>query len=161
MRHGREFISLPVIDQQTGESLGEVSDLIIGPDLKVAALVVSPARGLFRSEKTVGLDRFTHIDESGAYLPGKKDLATDASSPNGWRLLARNDGLYGRGIYTQEGKELGLVGDVIFDDPALTLWGYEVSDGVFMDLLDGRPIVEGQGALILDDRIVLEQNGHV
>lgn len=157
VRRGREFIGLPVIDGETGESLGEVSDLLFAPDRRLAALVVATSKGLLRREKVFDITAFERIDAGGARLAG---AAGGRDRGGRWAtglyaLLAKNDGLCGRLLVDAEGKEVGVVGDVVLESVPLTLWGFEVSDGILRDILDGRPVIEAEGCVIEPERIVL------
>ena len=53
----------------------------------------------------------------------------------------------------EKSEESGYSGAV-----RLSLWGFEVSDGIVKDLLDGRAVVEAAGARYDGSRVVLDQS---
>lgn len=161
MPRGRELIHIPVSISGSDEVLGEVVDLVFDARGRVSALCVMPAKGLFRKERRVGIEHFVSVSEEGAILAGAAAFEQDAADDDGCRLRGSPHGLSGLPIVLEEGREIGTVGDVILDEGSLEIWGFEVSDGALMDLLDGRTIVEAQGAFLRNGAVVLTNLSHM
>lgn len=159
---GRELIGVPVRAPDAAESLGEVTDLCFDPQGGLAAIVVTPRKGLFRRERAVPVDRFIKVSGEEAVLASEKALDAPGNSDGGaLRLRQGARVLVGRPLFDGRGQELGAVGDVALEEGTLRIWGFEVSDGALRDLLDGRAIVEAQGAALVEDGVVLTGLAHM
>lgn len=158
MRRGRELVGLSVYtDERRAGPAGEVRDAVLAPDGRVAALVVSPKRGLLRKEATLPLASFRRITPEGAVLAGP--LAHKGTEAGGIRLYGGDDALCGKMLVSEDGEPIGTIGDVIFERGALRLWGFEVSDGILRDIFAGRPVVEAAGAVVEGERVILGARG--
>lgn len=157
MRRGREFIGLPVVDGETKQRLGEVCDLRFTEDGRLRALVVTASKGLLRRERVFPVEAFERIGPEGAHLrcAAEKWVGCHEGAWGALSLAEKKGGLLGRRLVDEDGRELGVVSDVILDPDPYALWGFEVSDGILRDILDGRPIVDAGGSLIEEERIVL------
>ncbi len=165
MPRGRELIQIPVSAVDGDGVLGEVADLVFDARGRVSALCVIPAKGLFRKERQVGIERFVAVGAKGAVLAAAEGLeeepAGDKTGPAGCRLKGGPHKLWGRPILLQDGREIGTVGDVVLEEETLEIWGFEVSDGALMDVLEGRAVVEAQGAVMRDGAVVLTDLSHM
>ena len=161
MPRGRELLQIPVTAAGSDEVLGEVVDLVFDPEGRLSALIVIPAKGLFRKERRVEIARFLQVGEAGAVLVDRDHLDQEESQGEGCRLRGGPTALCGRTIVGEDGREIGTVGDVALEGDSFEIWGFEVSDGALMDLLDGRSIVDAKGALLHDDSVVLTNLSHM
>ena len=66
----------------------------------------------------------------------------------------------GNEVYTQGGDARGTIEDVFLDDSVEKVVGFEVSDGLFADLLHGRGtifrpqvMIDGKDILIVDNQV--------
>src|SRR5690606_483497 len=90
-----------------------------------------------------------------------RHLGGHPPSAPGLHLLAKNDGLCGRRIIGEDGREIGTIGDVVVTDEPKAVWGFEVSDGILMDLLDGRSVIEARGAQLYGDAVMLTDQDYM
>ena len=65
----------------------------------------------------------------------------------------------GNPVYTEDGEARGKIEDVFLDDPGERIVGYEVSDGFFADLIQGRGtilqqhvVADGEDMMIVDNQ---------
>lgn len=160
VRRGRDFVGLPVVRGDEREAVGEVQDVIVGSSGELLALAVLPAKGLLRKERIVPWSAIRSVSPQGVYLRDPDQLfQADSIGEPSTRLYCREQGLCGRSLLDEQGEEIGVIGDVIFDGEPLHIWGFEVSDGILRDLLDGRPVVEAAGATLDGENVVLKSRG--
>ena|GEM_PF-2337658 len=163
MRRGRDVIGISVVEPGAGRPLGTVDDILFAPDGRVLALLVTPSKGLVRRRVPVPVEAFEVLEDGRAELSKERFIAFKDARIAGIAARGEPDGrpvgLCGKALRTSEGKELGTIADVVLDGPRFALWGFEVSDGIVMDLLDGRPVVEAAGAKIDGDAVVLGKAG--
>lgn len=166
MRRGRDVIGIPVIETGTSRALGTVTDLFFRPDGTVSALLVAPSKGLLRRAVSVPIERFDSIRGGRAHVD--RSAFSERKDAPAAGVTARV-GLCGKNLITREGKELGIIADVVLDGPGIrsngagalkecpiVLWGFEISDGIVKDLLDGRPVVEAAGAILDGNSVILD-----
>lgn len=151
MRCTREIIGLPILDLNSGDQIGWVKDVVFDPKNDLVAGIVLEGGHLFKSNKglarqnlvNVGKDAVTVSDISFKEIVGLK-----------WSQKVGNR------VYTQGGDSQGTIEDVFLDDTAEHIVGFEISDGLFADLMEGRGaifkqqvMVDGKDILIVDDQV--------
>ncbi|MHB0886986.1 MAG: PRC-barrel domain-containing protein [Bacillota bacterium] len=155
MRTRRGIIGLPVICLQTGRKMGEVRDLLIGrrgDRLSGLRVVVSSRFSLkslrFRDIHSLGEDAVI-IHDGTALLAPSRVRAVEAGARGPERVI-------GKRVITADGRDLGTIDDIIIDEAAGKVTGYEVSSGLVSDLVDGKLILPvppgmkvGQDAVII------------
>lgn len=161
MRRGRDLLGLSVYVVHTKEPIGEVQDVVVAPDGRVKAINVIPLRGLVRKPRSVPVSHFVQLGPEKVEVKSAQSLAADAPevAADGMPLYSPTKGLCGRSLLREDGEEIGTIGDVVFESESLRLWGFEVSDGLLKDLLDGRLVVEAAGAFCQGDQVVLKSAG--
>lgn len=148
----RKLMKMPVINYMTGQVVGHIADLVIGHDRKLMGLMVEiekagtvmiPAGHFIFSERGVLVNEDAGLknQESGEY----------------WIKYSET---VGSPVWTANGREEGVVSDLILQPEEQAVEGIEVSDGLFNDLINGRrevpwdklktcnfinPVIEKQG----------------
>jgi uncharacterized protein YrrD len=148
-----ELIGRPVVSQDAGATIGEVSDLLVDGD-RVVAIVL--AGGIMASEHVLPfgdvrlLGEDTIIALSATALVGAKQW--NRSGAKSQRLSS----LRMKQIVTTSGQSLGLVGDVYVDGSG-TVTGYDVETRGFGGLvkrherLSAAGVIAGPHALVVSD----------
>lgn len=141
MRKGSDLIGKVVVAYDTGKKIARVQDLMFDQDSnQLVALLVeeagwfSGARVLpFQNIKAVGLDAIITMTESDI-LPARQFSEANA-------ILKANNIIKGTQILTTDGRNLGRMVDLYFDEFTGTVEGYEASGGLFADAYSGRSFV--------------------
>lgn len=140
---------MPVISVVTGKVLGVVQDLDIAADQKLAGLYIKTAT---KELRFLPLERVTNLGRDAVLVQGEEQDFTLVTEPY------NNQPPTGAWVMTAEGKSLGTIDDIVVEGNAGSIVGYEISDGLFMDMLVGRKIVttsniltNGQDAVIVED----------
>lgn len=136
----------PVLDQTTGQECGHITDLVY-KNGKVIGLLIDPKGWLTRQRflavsdvKSFGKDAIM-IDSVDQLKPFEK---TDS-----YFLKHGKERLQGIALLTKEGEKLGLMEDVYFQEEVGTIVGYEVTDGLIADLMEGRKVVKSDKQLTI------------
>ncbi|MBO2520662.1 MAG: hypothetical protein CW345_02480 [Firmicutes bacterium] len=159
---GRELIGIPVRAAGLREPLGEVVDLCFDRRGRLRALAVLPRTGFFRKERPIPIQRFLQVNGEGAVLASRDDMArAEDGCERLVRLRTGERALRGLLLFGPDGRELGWLGDVALEPGTLEIWGFEVSGGALMDLLDGRSIVGAQGARAVEGGLALTDLPHM
>ena len=151
MRRAREIVGLPVLNLKTGEQIGWVQDVVFDERRRKVTGMLLEGGHIFQSTKgiprevivAVGKDALTVSEEVVQDIPGTR-----------WTQKVGNQ------VFTQSGEAKGTIEDVFLDDSAQNIVGFEVSDGLFADLMQGRGtileenvMVDGKDVLIVDDQV--------
>jgi uncharacterized protein YrrD len=152
MRKGRELKNLPVIDVVSGQQLGYVVNFkIINHEILAGLyLVTFNNRVLYLARDCItqiGRDAVLVQAEAGQAIEGEPDWPDNA-------------GLNSSAVMTTKGEVLGVLTDILLEDTAGNIMGYELSDGYFNDLLRGRKVIPtaniitwGKDTVIVDERV--------
>ena len=151
MRRTREIVGLPVLNLRSGDTIGWISDVVFNDKARKVNGVVLEGGHFFHSAKgiprkyiaAVGKDALTISDYVVQEIQGTK-----------WSEKVGNQ------IFTQGGEAQGTIEDVFLDDSAENIVGFEVSDGLFSDLIAGRGtillenvMVDGRDVLIVENQV--------
>lgn len=118
---------IAVVDIDTAQKLGSVSDVILDPaNLRVAGLEVK--KGAFASAHILPAEKVRSF--------GKDAVTVDGESSMGGKELLQSverpehlSAIVGTKIVTQSGSFFGRINDVLLSDDGLRIEGYEYSKG--------------------------------
>lgn len=141
MRRGREFIDKPVIDMNSGRLLGYVKGFKPGENQKIAGIYISTPQ------------------QETALLPYSQvhNLGRDAVLVQGSFIQPELEGMRPSGpvALTASGDNLGLVEDILVDESDGSITGYEITNGLVMDVVMGRKVVPSANILAYHDDTVI------
>jgi uncharacterized protein YrrD len=141
MRKGTDMIGKPVIAFDSGEKFEVIADLIFDQINNLLLGFLIDEGGLFSSARVLPLRLVQAIGPDAVIAPSRESIATANSIPEIEAVLTNNNILKGTRIMTVDGRDLGTMIDLYFDDLSGKIEGYEVSGGIFADALSGRSFV--------------------
>lgn len=130
---------LPVYELKSGEKIGHVYDLNISSNGIVRGLLIKKGN-LFRKTFTVQIENVSSFGLDGVMIEDKKVLEPINFPPD--YTLEHKQCLTGKMIMSNEGDKLGLLEDVYFMEEVGTIVGYEITDGFFSDITEGKRVVK-------------------
>lgn len=141
MRKGTDLLSKPIVAFETGEVFGRVKDLLFDQYKNFLLAFLVEEGGFFNSPQVLPLTSVQAIG-ADAIITGKTDAVISASHiPDVQAILDHNNILKGTRIMTVDGRDLGQMIDLYFDEKTGQIEGYEVSGGLFADAYTGRSFV--------------------
>lgn len=141
MRKGSDLLSKPVVAFDTGEELYRIQDLIFDQNSNQLLGLLVDEGGWFGSARVLPLQNVQSIGPDAVIIPARKAIVNAEQVPQIKRILDRKNVLKGTKIMTTDGRDLGTLSDLYFDEDSGTIEGYEVSGGVFADAYTGRSFV--------------------
>ncbi|MEJ7654211.1 MAG: PRC-barrel domain-containing protein [Chloroflexia bacterium] len=137
-RKGKELTGLPVMTFAEGEQIGKVKDILFDPEQnRVVALLVDEG-GWFSSAKVVPWQNVKTVGVDSVIVPDKSAVVKVDDDPYIKRIMENDNILAGTKVMTEDGRDLGTIGDMLMDDSTGEVVGYEVSGGVFSSTLKGK-----------------------
>ena len=151
MRRTREIVGLPVLNLKTGDRTGWVEDVIFDAEKDLVAGIILEGGNIFRAIKGIPRNAIAAVGKDAVTV---QDVPLQEVQGTRWSKKVGNR------VYTKGGDDQGTIEDVFLDDAAEIIVGYEVSDGLFADLMHGRGsimrqhvVTGGKDVLIVDDRV--------
>lgn len=133
---------LPVYELASGQKLGEVCDVSISSNGSVVGLLVK--KGAFIKKMCqVKVSRVASFGNDGVMVKDMSALEPLETEPE--YTFEHHESLAGKKLLTKEGEQLGLLEDVYFIEELGTIVGYELTDGFFSDLTNGKRVVNSIG----------------
>ncbi|MBY0123894.1 PRC-barrel domain-containing protein [Bacillus sp. S/N-304-OC-R1] len=130
---------LPVIEINSGTKIGEVFDLSISRRGIVTGLIVRKG-ALFKKTFLLEVKEVSSFGWDGVMVESE-DVLQPIKKTAQYTFETQNP-LTGKMMMTREGERLGLLEDVYFLEELGTIVGYELSDGFFSDMLEGKRVVK-------------------
>jgi uncharacterized protein YrrD len=129
---------LPIFELKTGSKIGEVCDLNISNNGIVRGLLVK--KGVFlKKTYIINVQNVSSFGFDGVMIEDREVL--EPLTEHKEFTFENRDRLSGRMMMTNEGERLGMLEDVYFLEEAGTIVGYELSDGFFSDIIEGKRVV--------------------
>jgi len=153
MRRIRDLIRLPVIDHNTGQRLGWVKDILFDEKNNIVTAIILEKESLLKPHpKTVVRGDILSF--------GKESLSVGNLTPAKAIGTCWSEKV-GSNVFSGEGEIKGTVGDIFVDNLVQHVLGYEISDGLFADLYNGREAVFEKNILAESQDIVVIEGGSV
>ncbi|MBW4515700.1 MAG: PRC-barrel domain-containing protein [Timaviella obliquedivisa GSE-PSE-MK23-08B] len=141
MRKGNEVIGKPVVSYSTGRRIDTVKDLIFDQNSNQLLGFLITEGGWFSSPHVLLLKDVLAIGADAVIIPSKDHVFDAKQVPEISKILEYNNVLKGTRILTTDGRNLGTMVDLYFDNETGIVEGYEVSGGMFADAYSGRSFV--------------------
>lgn len=153
MRKGTDMIGKSVIAFDTGEKFETVLDLIFDQhNNRLLGFLVDEA-GWFSSSKVIALQSIQAIGPDAIIVPSKSVEVSASEIQPIDRVLEHNNIMKGTKIISTDGRDLGTMIDLYFDELTGDIEGYEVSGGVFADAYSGRSFVPAPETLKIGEDV--------
>ncbi|MGY2895315.1 PRC-barrel domain-containing protein [Deinococcus sp. UYEF24] len=141
MQKGKEVIGRKIVTLDGGERIDSVRDLIFDEQgNRVLALLVDEG-GWFHAAKVIPFSSVKSIGDDAVMIGSADDVMSARDNATIAAAMESKSGLAGLNLLTTDGKELGRISDVFFDEVSGQVVGYEATGGLFSDLSSGRTFV--------------------
>jgi uncharacterized protein YrrD len=136
----------PVFQISNGKTIGCVKDLCLNNEGEIKGLIVNRKR-LFSKKAILPIEHVQSFGLDGIIVENETCLQVQKDKSD--HLFTHpHRGILGKPLLTAEGEKLGLVEDVYFNEELGTILGYEVTEGFFADLKEGRKVVKTDKPLV-------------
>jgi uncharacterized protein YrrD len=141
MRKGTDILNRSIIAFDTGRRIARILDLIFDQKTNQMLGFLVDEGGLFHRAKVIPLNQVKAIGPDVIVVPGGGSIVPVKDVPQIQRVLKHKLVLKGNRIITTDGRYLGSVVDLYFDEQTGNIEGYEASGGVFADAYSGRSFI--------------------
>ncbi len=140
MRTFSDVKGLPIYEQTTGKAVGTIADIWFTSHGTVKGLVAERG-GLFGRRRYLPLSAVQSLQNDKVIIHDADSFQPFPSAESGHSLYGER-GLAGSMVVAANGKAIGLLDDVYFDGQLGKIDGYEISEGFFSDLTEGKKRME-------------------
>jgi uncharacterized protein YrrD len=147
---------LPVYSNSNADLLGHIADLCLSSNGSVIGLMME-GKGLFNRDRFVPIESIEALGENGVMIEDKNKLISIQNMRANYSYNTYGD-IHYKSVLTKEGQKLGLLEDVYFSEKEGIIEAYELTDGFFADIAEGKKVVKatGESLLISKDAIVID-----
>ncbi|MDQ3015032.1 MAG: PRC-barrel domain-containing protein [bacterium] len=137
MTKGKHIIGKTIITLDTGEIIDKVQDVIFdSQNNKIMAFLVDEG-GMMKSARVLPFENAKRIGEDSITVESINAVVSAERVRSIQEFVASNNILIGTKVMTEDGKNLGKINDVVFNEITGMIEGYEVTGGMFADAVSG------------------------
>ena len=143
-----------VFETKSGAKIGEVTDLCITNNGVVKGLMVRKG-AFFKQTCFLDIQHVRSFGKEGVMIEEAGLLEKFKDAPE--HTVTHQHALSGKMLLSKSGDSFGLVEDVYFQEDLGTIIGYEITDGFFSDITEGKQVIKtdtppmiGKDAIIVD-----------
>lgn len=129
---------MPVYDCN-GSFVGDVCDICITDGGRVKSLIVK-GKGFFHKLYSVPIDHVKSFGRQAIVLQDCELRKKYKEADNEYSMF-HHQPIAQQYMISGSGEELGLLEDVYFQEEVGTIIGYELTDGFFSDMLEGKRVI--------------------
>jgi len=119
--------------------LGEVCDICIGEEGVVTGLLLQ-VKGFIGKKLRVPIQSISSIGDDGLIIEDSQHLSKYHEQEDEFTMCNGNP-LAKKNTLSPQGEQLGLLDDVYFLEKKGTIVGYELTDGFFSDIKEGKRVI--------------------
>jgi uncharacterized protein YrrD len=151
--------NLPVIENDTGETIGQVIDILFNNKGMIAGILMN-CKGFFQRDRIIPFQSITAIGNDGVLIDRLENLQPLQKDDSMFCLESRY-GLIGKMVFSTEGEKLGILQDVYFLENLGTIVGYELTEGFFAELTEGKKLIQTNQAFSVGKELMIVQVSNV
>jgi uncharacterized protein YrrD len=153
MLKGKDIIDKSVVSYDTGERFAKVKDLLFDQNNNQFLGILVGEKGFLKGARIILLKDIQAFGSNAVIVPSKDSVIQSKEISLIEQILERNNILKGTRILTTDGRDLGTMVDMYFDESTGSVEGYEVSGGLFADAYSGRSFVPAIQTLKIGEEV--------
>lgn len=158
MRSGCDAVGAQVVDIESAKLVGRVVDMLFdGEGCLQGILLVK--KHWFGKLPFLPVSSIRSLGDGWVTITGSVQYVNGDDIADAYSLVQGNKRMVGLPVVTANGKEIGLLEDVYIHDQLGKIVAYEVSDGFFADLMEGRTIIERPDLVVFSPDVFIVQEG--
>ena len=153
MRKGKDLIGKAIIAYDSGEKISTIKDLVFDHNENCLLGFLIKEAGWFSNPQILPLYLVKALGSNAIIVPSRDAICPSVDRAKIHKVLQDDRVLNGTRIMTTDGRDLGKVTDLYFDEKTGIIEGYEVSSGIFTDADSGRSFVPATQTLKIGKEI--------
>ncbi|MFC4453144.1 PRC-barrel domain-containing protein [Deinococcus sonorensis] len=149
MLKARELIGSKIVALESGERVESVHDLVFDEQGNQLLALLVDEGGWFRGARVVPFQDIRSFGEDAIMIGSVGSVVNAQDDGVVSDALHSKKSLVGLNLLTTDGKDLGRIADVFFDETSGHVVGYEATGGLFSDLSAGRTFVPAPDSITI------------
>ncbi|MDW7673154.1 MAG: PRC-barrel domain-containing protein [Bacillota bacterium] len=161
MKKGRALIGLPVLSEKEGQPLGRVMDILYSDNEgQIKGILVETEGTSLPEMRFIQIANIKDISNEVVFIDNKNSLqAPQCLKADSGDTSYSTALLIGQHIYSELGKEQGMITDVVLDFDKGIVNGYQISNGFIADLVNGRNVIPVGSVITMGkDMIIVKED---
>jgi uncharacterized protein YrrD len=155
LKRVRDVIGLPVIELERGKEVGYAHDFLFNEQMRWIGILLGETSFL-KQGKYIPAEAVCAIGADCVTVIRQQAVISFSSFPSDWIGIQTGPfPVQGKTFVTKKGEHLGFVEDVYFLLESGKIVGYELSNGILSDIVDGRTIIRCTECLKMGEDAVI------
>ncbi|MBS3994237.1 MAG: PRC-barrel domain-containing protein [Alkaliphilus sp.] len=155
IKKASEIIGLPIICLNENCKFMEIKDLIYSQSkYKIEALVIQEGK-YFQDRKAIIFQDVIKFEENSIIILNKDSIQSVKNNSNICDESSVIEDLFGIEVTVEGGFNIGLVQDITFETLSGKLEHLVVTEGIFDDLIEGRPLIPIENPLYMNQNSLI------
>ena len=141
LKRGNDIIGLPVICLKNGNKKGEIKDIFFDSQGMVVTAFLVDEGGLLHSSRIIYYQNISSFGEDAIMIQQNSFVEhVPMNYRNSFQFHTRHN-IVDLEVLTEEGQNIGMVQDLLVDMENGKIVALILTDGLFHDLAEGRPLL--------------------
>ncbi|AOT72855.1 PRC-barrel domain-containing protein [Geosporobacter ferrireducens] len=141
LKRGSDIIGLPVICLENGNKKGEIKDILFDSERMLLTAVLVAEGGLLHSSRIIYYQNISCFGEDAIMIQKSSFIEhVPMHYKNPFQFHTRHN-ILDLEVLTEEGQNIGMVQDLLLDIQKGKIIALILTDGLFHDLAEGRPLL--------------------
>lgn len=149
-----EVLNLPVICADSGKKAGAVKDILFSRNSREVKALLLEHKGLTLNKRVVFISELLSLGGGAAVVNGIGCIA-DMDREAFAKAFSDAGSLLGLRVFSKTGGEIGVIRDVMFDIRTGRIESFEISDGLFQDIMQGWKLLPLFGKVELGEEFAI------
>lgn len=149
MRRAKDVVGLPVLTFRTGRKIDEVKDVLFDPEQNRVLALLTDNAGWFTDARVVPFDRVKSVGRDAVIVEDERAEIPASSRSDIRRAIEGNRVITNMRVFTEDGRDIGSIGDMFFDENTGEVTGYEVSGGFLAETLRGKHFMPAPATMVM------------
>lgn len=156
MLRGNNVIGMPVVAVDRGAEVDHVRDLVLDRNSRRVVALLIEKEGWFNGQaRVLPLSRVQAFGPSAIMVQSAGEIVPAEQAPDIQEAIAGHAKCAGASLMTFDGRKLGTVKDIEFDEKTGRIGAFEVSGGIVEDVVSGRSLVRPGDNLVVGEELVI------
>ena len=145
-----DIIGFPIVCTDQKKFIGEVKDVILNlKSCNVAGFIIDYG-SIIHHTRIIPFNNIYEIARNRVIVKFRKNIQQMRNFNFNEKLIKKNEKILGVEVVEDEGKLLGFVQDVIFEEKSGNILGFILTNGVVDDIFNGVEILPLDGSIEFD-----------
>lgn len=158
MYKGKDLIGKQVITYDTGSAVESVTDVIFDAHNNSMLAFLIDEGGLITTARILPFGNIKSIGEDAITIENRDAIVAADADEQVKAMMDSENVAIGTRVMTEDGKDLGAISDIYFNETSGVIEGYEVSGGIFADAYSGASFLPAPKTIRLGDDFAFVPN---